>query len=394
MPRQSTVLQVFVASPSDVTEERKMLDSVIHELNVTWSRSLGVSFEVVKWETNARPGFGVDPQAVINAQIADDYDVFVGIFWARLGSPTNRAASGTVEEFERAFARFQRTGASPEIMLYFKDAPISPSRIDSAQLAALHAFRSSLSGKGGLYSTFEDVDGFEASVRTHLSAIAQKFVSAGVVTQGEVRASVPGEDESLALDPEEYGLLDYLEIYSARTQEMTASIEAINKATVRMGEQLEQRNADMPTQGVADPARTKKVLKRAAEEMNRYSETLQLHVTAISSARQEAFTALSSAVALMTEFEVDQGQVRGLLDTLHTTIASARSARGGLQGMRDAANALPRVTKDLNKARRAVTEGLVRFLLEIESTESTVSNIIEALERLREKNDGQKSIEV
>lgn len=48
MPRNSLVLQVFVASPGDVSEERAVLDAVIAELNQTWSRSLSVTFEVLK----------------------------------------------------------------------------------------------------------------------------------------------------------------------------------------------------------------------------------------------------------------------------------------------------------------------------------------------------------
>ncbi len=137
MPRSSTVLQVFVASPSDVAEERTTLDSVIAELNRTWAGSLRIAFDVWKWETHARPGFSADAQAVINAQVPDDYDVFIGILWARLGTPTGRAISGTVEEFERAYARFKATGSVPEIMMYFKDAPLAPSKIDSDQFAAL-----------------------------------------------------------------------------------------------------------------------------------------------------------------------------------------------------------------------------------------------------------------
>ena len=50
-------------------------------------------------------------------------------------------------------------------MLYFKDAPLAPSRMDAAQLAVLQTFRNSLPEKGGLFSTFEDQAGFEASLR-------------------------------------------------------------------------------------------------------------------------------------------------------------------------------------------------------------------------------------
>src|SRR5882757_6446254 len=98
MPRQEQVLSVFVASPSDVANERAKLESIISEINVTWSRQLGIRLDLIRWETHANPGIDVDAQAVINKQIPDDYDIFIGILWCRYGTPTQRAESGTIEE--------------------------------------------------------------------------------------------------------------------------------------------------------------------------------------------------------------------------------------------------------------------------------------------------------
>lgn len=382
MPRRSLVLQVFVASPSDVSEERATLDSVIAELNRTWSGSLGLTFELLKWETHVRPGFDVDPQAVVNAQVPGDYDVFLGIFWSRLGTPTGRAASGTVEEFERAHARFKATGAVPEIMLYFKDAPVAPSKIDLQQFSALQAFKDSLSGRGGLISMFEDQPGFEASIRAHLSAVAQKF-AAQPISPITAAPMSPAAIEPTPPDDDDFGLIDYLDIYGTRAQDMTAAMTQINEATVRIGEQLLQRTAELP-QARQDPHAAKRYIKRAADDMFRYSDALASQLTVLASARQDAFAALSSAVALMADFPADTDQLTALRSTLQGTIESASSARAGLTGMRDATTEIPRISKDLNKAKRAVAENLNKFLAEIDSTESTVTNLIEAMTRLLE----------
>lgn len=53
------------------------------------------------FETDIMPGFGSDPQAVINEQINDDFDIFVGLLKGKFGTPTPRAGSGTEEEFRR-----------------------------------------------------------------------------------------------------------------------------------------------------------------------------------------------------------------------------------------------------------------------------------------------------
>ena len=150
MARQEHVLSVFVASPGDVEAERGKLEDVIRELNHTWSRELGIRLDLVRWETHAYPSFGIDAQDVINEQIPDDYDLFVGIMWCRYGTPTGRAGSGTVEEFERAKARYDADKNSVQLMVYFKDEPIPPSQLDPAQLAKVNAFRASLGDQGGL----------------------------------------------------------------------------------------------------------------------------------------------------------------------------------------------------------------------------------------------------
>ncbi|MDR7026463.1 DUF4062 domain-containing protein [Pseudomonas peli] len=150
MPRNETILNVFVASPSDVNDERKALDSIVQELNKTWSKNLNLRLDLLKWETDIHPSFGDYSQNVINEQIDDDYDIFIAIFWSRIGTKTPKAESGTLEEFERAYARY-KSDKPTEIMIYFKDQAIPPSRMDPLQLQNIHNLKTSLGEKGGLY---------------------------------------------------------------------------------------------------------------------------------------------------------------------------------------------------------------------------------------------------
>ena len=59
MARTVKSLSVFVASPGDVADERVRLEEVIRELNITWSKQLGVQLDLVQWETHALPGLFV-----------------------------------------------------------------------------------------------------------------------------------------------------------------------------------------------------------------------------------------------------------------------------------------------------------------------------------------------
>jgi hypothetical protein len=107
MLTQVRKVRIFVASPGDLESERNQLFKVVTELNLTISAiapEKGVVLELVRWETNAAPGLGVDPQKVVNEQIGD-YDIFVGMMWKRMGTPTTTAQSGTEEEFQRAYEK-------------------------------------------------------------------------------------------------------------------------------------------------------------------------------------------------------------------------------------------------------------------------------------------------
>jgi hypothetical protein len=68
--------------------------------------------------------------------------------WKRCGTPTASSQSGTIEEFQRALARRERTGR-PVIMFYFCDEPVPfPKPDDLEQLTKVVRFREELASKG------------------------------------------------------------------------------------------------------------------------------------------------------------------------------------------------------------------------------------------------------
>lgn len=94
----------MIASPSDVNEERRTIREAIHDWNYKNSRESKLVLMPIGWETHSAPllGEGLDKrgQKVINDMVSQHSDVLVAIFKARIGSPTGKAASGTIEEIE------------------------------------------------------------------------------------------------------------------------------------------------------------------------------------------------------------------------------------------------------------------------------------------------------
>jgi hypothetical protein len=78
-----TNLRVFIASPSDVAEERDIVSNiVIPELQRIFGNqgSLNLSepidLDVIRWETHAFPDIGEDAQDVINKEIGE-FDILL-----------------------------------------------------------------------------------------------------------------------------------------------------------------------------------------------------------------------------------------------------------------------------------------------------------------------------
>jgi len=384
MPRSETVLQVLVASPSDVSEEREILETVITELNRTWSKTLGVRLELIRWETTTHPAIGSDAQSVINAQIGDDYDVFIGIIWGRIGSETPRSESGTLEEFERAHSRWKADPQTLEIMFYFKDAPIRPSDSDGAQINKVQQFKRSLGEKGGYHWTFEDPANFESSVRAHLSSVAQRWEKGAGAT---LEAKVPKAPDSTELSSEtgvdsddDLGFLDYFDRFNLSIEKMQSGLKTVADATVSVGEHTKRRTAEMREIGdIDDPQRYKdarRTIKSSSEDLSRFADTLDGQLPLLTTSRKEAFESLSKALSLRKDFtDDDRDELDDLDSALRTMVESAGGALESMDGFRTSIRGLPRLTSGLNKAKRRVVKSLDQICSEIEAIISTAESL-------------------
>lgn len=157
----------MIASPGDVHEYRGIARDVIHEWNYIYSLESNAALMPVGWETHSSPELGSTAQELINDRVLEDCDLLVGIFWTRLGTPTGRAESGTVEEIQRHVA------AGKPAMVYFSTAPAALDTVDPEQYAALKRFRSWCESQG-LIETFSNPLDFQGKFRRHLQISLQK----------------------------------------------------------------------------------------------------------------------------------------------------------------------------------------------------------------------------
>ena len=142
MAYNAKVFRILIASPSDVEEEREIAVSVIHGWNDLNSFNRKIVLLPLRWETHTSPAYGARPQDIINRAIVDQCDLLIGIFWGRIGSPSGKAASGTIEEIERVGK------AGKPVMLYFSRIGIDPAQINLDQLSQLNEFKRKTYPKG------------------------------------------------------------------------------------------------------------------------------------------------------------------------------------------------------------------------------------------------------
>src|SRR3712207_1459980 len=86
----------------------------------------------------------------------------------RLGTPTGRAASGSVEEFERAYESWFKHKI-PTIMLYFSKEPVHVAGIEQLEeVQSVLLFKQKVAKLGGLFWEYGDIDEFKRLIRDHL----------------------------------------------------------------------------------------------------------------------------------------------------------------------------------------------------------------------------------
>ncbi len=160
-------IEIFVASPSDLSEERAAIGDILDGLNETYLRGRNKKLVPKMWEKDTHTKYsGTDPQLLVNGQIGDKYDAVLVIFWARVGSSTPRAISGTIEELERAIARFKTT-KKPHIMPYFKIAGVNPLDVDLGQLKGVQKIHSRLRGSGLVFE-FSNLNEFKKRLQNDI----------------------------------------------------------------------------------------------------------------------------------------------------------------------------------------------------------------------------------
>lgn len=161
------ILNVFVASPSDLSPERKVLREVADRINKVFGRRMGIQLELLGWE-DTLPGFS-RPQSLINSDV-ESCDLFIGILWKRWGTDSGKFSSGFEEEFQIARKR-KIANEGLDIWIYFKQVDNEILSDPGEQLKTVIKFKKEIvEQKELLFKEFTDEQYFEKIIHDDLTA--------------------------------------------------------------------------------------------------------------------------------------------------------------------------------------------------------------------------------
>ncbi|MDI1282646.1 DUF4062 domain-containing protein [Brevundimonas sp.] len=167
------IVKVFLASPGDLTDERKAAKGVVDEFNVTWADKLGYQVQLVGWEDTV--SIWGRPQESINRDL-EKCELFIGMMWKKWGTPPSKSGphtSGFEEEFRLTFERRASTG-KPDMSLFFKAIPDDMLQDPGAELRKVLDFRAEIiADKSILFQSFSNIRELEQLVRRKISAYVQ-----------------------------------------------------------------------------------------------------------------------------------------------------------------------------------------------------------------------------
>ena len=165
----ANALKVMIASPSDVEKERRLVRDLIQEWNYVNSEGKSLVLMPVGWETHSVPSMDGTAQEIINKEVLADCDLLVAIFWTRIGTPTEEAESGTVEEIR------EHIKSGKPAMIYFSSEPVALDSVDNEQYSRLIDFKKELK-KQGLIENYSTLSEFHRKFSRQLAqTIINKF---------------------------------------------------------------------------------------------------------------------------------------------------------------------------------------------------------------------------
>ncbi len=387
MSYQAVVIEIFLSSPADVNPEREFVVQYANEWNRLRSRSTGCFLSVLTWENLVAPALSGRAQDAVIDQVGNDYDVYLGMMWTKFGTPTGIADSGTEEEFNAALERSQ-SGQVLRIATMFKKGEIDPTTIDAVQLVKVQEFKKRVADLGAFYREFSDDNSLRSILNLLFEQIAKdkdKYASFFLSDTGRGEAvNLPAisliEDQD---DEDEEGLIELGESFTRLVEEFSEKLQRLveyesdNSAIINECTQL---ISDALKFGQPDAAGIKAIMRKAADGMNELAARYEALLDAVESDASLMADLIDKDLRIRLDFDDPMESGSGNIDAAKQLIGGINSAYGELQSLIHTTDTLPRLSTDVNKAKKRLSKPRKKLLLIFDSLRESVENSINYFE--------------
>lgn len=176
--------KIMIGCPGDIKEEIYMAMKVINHWTILHAEQHSTVLLPIHWATSSYPEHGAHPQTLLNGQLASKSDMLIGIFGAKVGTPTDKAQSGTIEEIE------EHVKSGKPVMLFFRKQ--NDTSTPASEIEKLQTFKSSVKDQC-LYREYDSPSTFEATFTDALELfLANNWLSEPKpkgVSQGSIELS-------------------------------------------------------------------------------------------------------------------------------------------------------------------------------------------------------------
>ncbi|AYA37368.1 DUF4062 domain-containing protein [Hymenobacter oligotrophus] len=378
MAKQITHVSLFLASPSDLSEERQSVQQVVDELNTLMRTTMSIHLDLLTWETDAYPSAGIDAQDVINNQIGSDYDIFIGMMWQRFGTPTGRAGSGTEEEFERAYSRFVETKGKTKIMLYFSSKPIPPDDINFDELSKVRSFKLRAQELGILHWAFNDNDSFQKMLKIHLANQIKDVVESLHTNINPNKYNNDSNIESHSPEDidnteDENGYFDLLEIFLDNFSQIETTLTKMGEHIEDLGQQISRKANKLDTLNKSpnkSPNSYRILFESTSSDIINYVNLTSIELPRFHDLFTNGIDAFSDALTIHESSgnKMEPQELEELIESIIGTKVNIYFASNSMVGFRDNVSQIPSAAKSLNRATRLLKNTLNNVITEFNNS--------------------------
>jgi len=216
-------------------------------------------------------------------------------------------------------------------------------------------------------STWTNIDEGFLSVVEGIKSSVQNFKKNKIKEKSKVENK---SKEKQSLISEELGLMDYQELSEEYISLSNLALSKISDATSWVGDEISSKANEITALTLNGNEVNRKELKnifmRTAKVMNNFAKKIEPEIPLFYENFDKAMSSFTGLIEIYkSDFEVDEDEIITAYDSLSSLASSVLESIDSMKGFLDSINGLPRMSKEINQARKNVAiklEGLIEDL--------------------------------